>query len=235
MDAVLPTPSSPKRLSPQHLTVSLSRSTQVCRGTPRLHGLVLYIAGDDDGDVFIEVEKPGGPEELKLVRGAVPKPGPSEVVLRVEAAGVNRADILQRKGAYPPPEGASPVLGLEVAGSIAVIGSAVTEWAVGDPRLRADVGRRIRRVLSRRLEAMLTDPPRVQRDPSGRAAGGLFSPFGANVFIRGRLERGETFLVHGGSSGIGTAAIQIAREFGARVFATAGSRSKCEALRKARC
>ena len=176
---------------------------------------------------FIDMAGPGGPEVLKLATGPVPRPGPQEVLIRVAAAGVNRPDVLQRLGSYPPPSGASPVLGLEVSGTIAALGPAVSEWRAGDEVCALTPG-------GGYAEYCVAPAPHCLPVPSGLPlieAAGLpetFFTVWTNVFDRGRLKPGESFLVHGGSSGIGTTAIQLARAFGARVFATAGSPEKCE-------
>jgi putative PIG3 family NAD(P)H quinone oxidoreductase len=170
---------------------------------------------------------PGGPEVLTLATGPVPRPGPQDVLIRVAAAGINRPDVLQRMGSYPPPPGASPVLGLEVAGTIAVVGSEVSEWREGDDAVCALVAG------GGYAEYCLAPAPQCLPVPKGLSlieAAGLpetFFTVWSNVFDRARLRAGESFLVHGGSSGIGTTAIQLARACGARVFATAGSPEKC--------
>ena len=180
---------------------------------------------------FIDMAGPGGPEVLVLATGPVPQPGPGEVLIRVAAAGVNRPDVLQRTGSYPPPPGASPVLGLEVAGTIAALGPGVTEWRQGDTVCALVPG-------GGYAEYCVTPAPQCLPVPHGLSlieAAGLpetFFTVWSNVFDRGRLKPGESFLVHGGSSGIGTTAIQLARAFGARVFATAGSPEKCAVCRE---
>jgi putative PIG3 family NAD(P)H quinone oxidoreductase len=155
-------------------------------------------------------------------------PAPGEVLIRVAAAGVNRPDVLQRKGAYPPPPGASDLPGLEVAGTITALGDGVTEWRVGD---------RVCALLAGGGYATLCVAPAVQCLPipkamdfvTAAAVPETFFTVWTNVFDRGRLKAGETALFHGGSSGIGTTAIQLAAARGARVFATAGSDEKCRA------
>lgn len=176
---------------------------------------------------FIEMTGPGGPEVLRLAVGPVPEPGAQEVLIRVTAAGVNRPDVLQRVGSYPPPPGASPVLGLEVSGTIAALGPDLAEWRVGDAVCALAPG-------GGYAEYCVAPAPHCLPVPKGLSpvdAAGLpetFFTVWTNVFDRGRLKPGESFLVHGGSSGIGTTAIQLARAFGARVFATAGSPEKCK-------
>jgi putative PIG3 family NAD(P)H quinone oxidoreductase len=176
---------------------------------------------------FIEITQPGPPEVLRLAEGPTPAPGPGEVLIRVAAAGVNRPDLMQRAGKYPPPPGASPILGLEVAGTIAV---AVPDsgWREGD-RVCALVpgGGYAEYCLAPGVQCLP-----VPRGLSMEEAAGIpetFFTVWANVFQIGHLAAGERFLVHGGTSGIGTTAIQLARAFGATVFTTAGSEEKCRA------
>ncbi len=174
----------------------------------------------------IDMAAPGGPEVLTLATGPVPRPAAGEVLIRAAAAGVNRPDILQRTGNYPPPPGASSILGLEVSGTIAALGPGVTEWREGDPVCALVAG-------GGYAEYCVAPAPQCLPVPRGLSlisAAGLpetFFTVWSNVFDRGRLAAGESFLVHGGSSGIGTTAIQLAHAFGARVFATAGSPEKC--------
>ena len=168
----------------------------------------------------------GGPEVLTLAEAPVPEPGPGEVLIEVHAAGVNRPDIAQREGRYPPPPGASPILGLEVAGVIAALGPSVEGWRVGD-RVCALVNG------GGYAEFVTVPAPQCLPIPAGydfiRAAAipETFFTVWANLFERGKLARGETALIHGGTSGIGTTAIQLAHEFGATIYATAGSPEKC--------
>jgi putative PIG3 family NAD(P)H quinone oxidoreductase len=176
---------------------------------------------------FISFDAPGGPEVLRLAEGAMPSPGATEVVIQVAAAGVNRPDIQQRAGKYPPPPGASPVLGLEVAGTVASAG-ADSGWREGDVVCALTPG-------GGYAEYCLV--PGVQCLPAPRGlsleeAAGIpetYFTVWANVFQLGGLKAGERFLTHGGSGGIGTTAIQLAHAFGAKVFATAGSDAKCRA------
>jgi NADPH2:quinone reductase len=178
----------------------------------------------------IAMEVPGGPEVLVLATGPVPRPATGEVLIRVAAAGINRPDILQRTGNYPPPPGASPILGLEVSGTVAALGAEVTGWHEGDAVCALVAG-------GGYAEYCVAPAPQCLPVPKGVAlvdAAGLpetFFTVWTNVFDRGRLAAGESFLVHGGSSGIGTTAIQLAHVFGARVFATAGSPEKCAVCR----
>ena len=176
----------------------------------------------------VEISKPGPPEVLRAVERPDPTPGAGEVRIRVAAAGVNRPDILQRRGAYPPPPGASDLPGLEVAGVIDMLGSGVSDWHVGD---------RVCALLSGGGYATLCTAPAVQclpipggmDFPAAAAIPETFFTVWTNVFDRGRLRAGESALFHGGSSGIGTTAIQLAAARGSRVFATAGSDEKCRA------
>ncbi len=175
----------------------------------------------------ITVAAPGGPEVMKCTAVPVPAPGPGQVLIRVAAAGVNRPDLMQRAGAYPPPPGASALLGLEVAGTVAVLGDGVTGIAVGDEVCALTPG-------GGYAEYCVTPARHCLPLPRGydmvRAAAlpETYFTVWSNVFQRGRLAKGETFLVHGGSSGIGTTAIQLAHAFGARVLTTAGSPEKCK-------
>jgi NADPH2:quinone reductase len=175
---------------------------------------------------FIDMTGYGGPEVLTLAEGPVPRPGTGEVLIRVAAAGMNRGDLLQRTGNYPPPPGASPVLGLEVSGTIAAVGENVGDWREGQEVCALVAG-------GGYAEYCAAPAPQCLPVPRGlglveaAALPETFLTVWTNVFERGRLIPGESFLVHGGSSGIGTTAIQLARAFGVRVFATAGSVDKC--------
>ena len=178
----------------------------------------------------IEITRPGGPEVLVLTQRAVPVPGVGQILIRMEAAGVNRPDALQRAGAYAPPPGASDLPGLEGAGTVAAIGPGVTRWRVGDAVCALLPG-------GGYAEFTVTHQDHALRIPIGMGmceAAALCETYftvWTNVFMRGALKGGETFLVHGGTSGIGTTAIQLAKAFGARVFATAGSDEKCAICR----
>lgn len=176
----------------------------------------------------IEISAPGGPEVLRPCERPVPRPGHGQILIRVAHAGVNRPDALQRAGSYAPPPGASPLPGLEASGHVAALGPGVTGWRVGDAVCALLPG-------GGYAEYVVTPAAHALPVPAGmalRAAACLpetFFTVWSNVFMRGGLKAGERFLVHGGSSGIGTTAIQLARAFGARVFATAGSGAKCTA------
>ncbi len=168
----------------------------------------------------------GGPEVVHIENAPVPCPGPGQVLVRVAAAGVNRPDCMQRAGTYPPPPGATEIPGLEIAGRIVAVGGDVDERQIGDEICALVIS-------GGYAEYCVADAPLclpVPRPLSLTAAAGLpenyFTVFD-NVFTRGRLAAGETFLVHGGSSGIGSTAIQLAVQAGARVFATVGSPEKC--------
>ncbi len=176
----------------------------------------------------VEITRPGGPEVLALCQRPVPVPGAGQILIEVAFAGVNRPDALQRAGAYAPPPSASPLPGLEAAGRIAAVGPGVSGWQVGD-----QVGALLPG--GGYADYAVTSAAHALPVPKGmglREAACLpetFFTVWSNVFLRGGLKAGERFLVHGGSSGIGTTAIQLARQFGARVFATAGSDEKCAA------
>ncbi|OFW15788.1 MAG: NAD(P)H-quinone oxidoreductase [Acidobacteria bacterium RIFCSPLOWO2_12_FULL_67_14] len=179
----------------------------------------------------VEIAEPGGPEVLRLVERPDPRPAAGEVLIAVSAAGINRPDVLQRRGRYPPPEGASDLPGLEVAGTVEAVGAGVTSWRVGD---------RVCALLSGGGYATKCVAPAAQCLPipspldivAAAAVPETFFTVWTNVFERGRLQADESFLVHGGTSGIGTTAIQLAAARGARVFATAGSDEKCRACEK---
>ena len=174
----------------------------------------------------VEIARPGGPEVLVPTRRPVPIPGPGEILIAVRAAGVNRPDVVQREGRYPPPPGASDLPGLEVAGTVAALGEGARRFEVGDAGLRARGRRRLRRVL-RGAGGAGAARPRGLTFVEAAAIPETFFTVWTNVFERGRLAAGESILVQGGSGGIGTAAIQLAAARGARVFTTAGGPEKC--------
>jgi len=178
----------------------------------------------------IGIKSPGGPEVLVPEQRDVPQPAADEVLIKVAAAGVNRPDVAQRQGVYPPPPGASDIPGLELAGEIAAIGSAVKRWAVGDRVMALVSGGGYAEYCIAHVTHILpvSGLPMVE----AAAVPETFFTVWHNVFERGALKEGETLLVHGGSSGIGTTAIQLAKHFGARVIVTAGSDDKCEACIK---
>jgi putative PIG3 family NAD(P)H quinone oxidoreductase len=176
----------------------------------------------------VDIASPGGPEQLRIVQAPLPRPGEGEVLIRVEAAGVNRPDIQQRKGLYPPPEDASPVLGLEVAGQVIALGESVTILHPGDRVCALVNGGGYAEYCLAPAVQCLPWPVGYDAVKAGAVPETFFTVW-ANLFGPGRLAAGETVLIHGGSSGIGTTAIQLARAFGARVIATAGSAEKCHA------
>ena len=176
----------------------------------------------------IAISQPGGPLVLKPEERRVPVPIKAEILIRVRAAGVNRPDVLQRKGAYPPPSGASDLPGLEVAGEVAAVGPDATRWRVGDQVCALTPGGGYAEYVKVHESNALPIPAGFTFTEAAALPETFFTVW-HNVFERGGLKSGETLLVHGGSSGIGTTAIQLAKAFGARVIATAGSREKCEA------
>ena len=177
---------------------------------------------------YVAATAAGGPEVLEVAACAVPRPAADEVLIRVHAAGVNRPDVMQRMGLYPPPPGASPILGLEVAGEVVAVGTDVRDVAIGE---------RVCALTNGGGYAEYCTAPSAQCLPWPRGFDAIraaalpetFFTVWANLMIHGRLARGESVLVHGGTSGIGTVAIQLARACGARVYATAGTDAKCEA------
>ena len=179
----------------------------------------------------ITIKSPGGPEMLVPEERSVPAPGPSELLVKVRAAGVNRPDVMQRKGQYPPPPGAPDIPGLEIAGEVIAAGDKVSRWRVGDKVCALVAG-------GGYAEYCLADEATALPVPTGfsfveaAALPETFMTVWHNVFERGGLKAGETLLVHGGSSGIGTTAIMLAKAFGARVIVTAGSPEKGAACRK---
>jgi NADPH2:quinone reductase len=178
--------------------------------------------------IAIEIAKAGGPEVLQPVERPIPQPGPGDVLIRVAAAGVNRPDVMQRKGAYPPPPDASDLPGLEVAGLIEHVGSGVTEWRGGDAVCALVAGGGYAEYCVAPAAQCLPIPNGLDM-VSAAAIPETFFTVWTNVFERGRLLTGEIALFHGGASGIGTSAIQLATARGARVLVTAGSDDKCRA------
>jgi NADPH:quinone reductase len=179
----------------------------------------------------IELKTPGGPENLVPGSRPTPKPGKGEVLIKVAAAAINRPDVLQRQGKYPPPPGAPDTLGLDVAGTVVAVGGDVSWPKVGDQICALLAG-------GGYAEYAVAPAPQCMPVPKGFSMAEAASlpetyfTVWTNVFDRGRLQPGEVFLVHGGASGIGTTAIQLAKALGARVFATAGSAEKCAACEK---
>lgn len=179
----------------------------------------------------IEIETPGGPEVLKPVTRPVPEIGENEVLIKTAIAGVNRPDCLQRMGGYPPPAGASDIPGLEVAGEIVAAGSKVSSEHIGKEVMALVPGGGYAEYVNVDMNNTLTIPKGLSIEEAGAIPETFFTVW-HNVFQRGGLLPGETFLVHGGTSGIGTTAIQLAKAFGATVIATAGTDDKCDACIK---
>ncbi len=176
----------------------------------------------------VEITSPGGPDVLKLTERPIPEPGNGQVILKVAYAGVNRPDALQRAGAYDPPPGASDLPGLEASGEVVAIGSGVEGIAIGDQVCALLPGGGYAEYVATPAAHCLPVPDGMGMKEAACLPETFFTVW-SNVFTRGGLKAGERFLVHGGSSGIGTTAIQLASAFGARVFATAGSDEKCAA------
>jgi NADPH:quinone reductase len=176
----------------------------------------------------VVTEGSGGPDVLKVVQRPVPRPGDGEILVRVKAAGVNRPDVLQRQGGYPPPPGATDILGLEVAGEVVAVGPSARHFSVGQPAMALVPGGGYAEYAVVHESNALPIPPGLSYEEAGAIPETYFTVW-TNVFDRGRLQAGETFLVHGGTSGIGTTAIQLAEAFGAKVIATAGTQDKCDA------
>jgi len=176
----------------------------------------------------VAISKPGGPLVLKAEQRPVPAPGSGEILIKVRAAGVNRPDVLQRRGVYPPPKGASDLPGLEVAGEVAALGAEAPRWQVGDAVCALTPGGGYAEYSVVHESNALPVPTGLSFNEAAAVPETFFTVW-HNVFQRGGLKAGETLLVHGGSSGIGTTAIQLAEAFGATVIATAGSEEKCAA------
>jgi NADPH:quinone reductase len=174
----------------------------------------------------MEISDPGGPDVLKPCSVPVPVPGHGQIIIRVAYAGVNRPDALQRAGAYAPPPTASPLPGLEASGTVVALGQGVTRWRVGDLVTALLPGGGYAEYVATPATQALPIPKGVSMRDAACLPETCFTVW-SNIVMRGRLQAGERFLVHGGSSGIGTTAIQIASALGARVFATAGSDEKC--------
>jgi NADPH2:quinone reductase len=178
----------------------------------------------------IGIKAPGGPEMLVPEERAVPTPGDGDILVKVAACGVNRPDVMQRQGLYPPPPGAPDIPGLEIAGEVVALGANAKRWKLGDRVMALVVGGGYAEYCLAQANHALPvgSLPMVE----AAAVPETFMTVWHNVFERGALKAGETLLVHGGSSGIGTTAIQLGKAFGARVIVTAGSAEKCEACRK---
>jgi NADPH2:quinone reductase len=179
----------------------------------------------------IEITEPGGPEVLRATRRPVPDPARGEVLIQVEAAGVNRPDVMQRRGQYPPPPGASDIPGLEIAGTIVRVGPSVTRWRVGDRVCALVAGGGYAEYCIAPAPQCLPIPANLDA-VSAAAIPETFFTVWTNVFQRGALKPGERLLVHGGTSGIGTTAIQLAHALESIVYATAGTDAKCAACRR---
>jgi len=175
---------------------------------------------------YIAVSHPGPPDVLELAVGPMPETGDNDVLIEVAAAGVNRPDVFQRLGKYPPPPGASPILGLEVAGRVSKVGRDVSQWKTGDAVCALVAGGGYAEYCAAPAVQCLPIPDSLSPVQAAAVPETFFTVW-TNVFQRGRLQPGETLLVHGGASGIGTTAIQLAAAIGARVFATVGSAEKC--------
>ena len=181
--------------------------------------------------IAIAITKPGGPDVLQPIDVQVPRPAPREVLIRVTAAGVNRPDLMQREGKYPPPPGASDIPGLEVSGTVASCGPGAARWREGDEVCALVSGGGYAEYCVAPDVQCLPIPSTVDLVSAAGMPETFFTVW-TNVFDRGRLRAGESFLVHGGASGIGTAAGQMTRAFGARVLATAGPDDKCVACER---
>jgi NADPH:quinone reductase len=179
----------------------------------------------------IAIREPGGPQVLTPESRPVPKPEASEVLIKVAAAGVNRPDVMQRMGLYPPPPGATDIPGLEIAGNVVARGPDVTRWKDGDQVMALVIGGGYGEYCVAHESHALPVPSGLSAIEAAAIPETFFTVW-YNMFERARLAAGETALIHGGSSGIGTTAIQLAKAFGARVIVTAGSAKKCEACQK---
>ncbi|HMQ39763.1 MAG TPA: NAD(P)H-quinone oxidoreductase [Paracoccus sp. (in: a-proteobacteria)] len=177
----------------------------------------------------VEISEPGAPEVLRLTSRPVPMPGHDQIVIRLEWAGVNRPDVAQRQGTYAPPPGASDLPGLEGAGKVVAVGRGVTRWKPGDRVCALLPGGGYAEYVACHQSHALPVPEGMSLREAAALPETAFTTW-SNIVMRGGLQAGERFLVHGGSSGIGTMAIQIARALGARVWATAGSDEKCAAI-----
>jgi putative PIG3 family NAD(P)H quinone oxidoreductase len=176
----------------------------------------------------VGISKPGGPEVLLPETRPVPVPGQGEILVKVKAAGVNRPDVAQRSGSYPPPPGASDLPGLEISGEVAAVGPGATRHKVGDTVMSLVAGGGYAQYCIAQDAQAMAVPPSLSIEEAGALPETLMTVW-HNVFERGALQKGETLLIHGGSSGIGTMAIQLAKAFGAKVIVTVGSQDKAEA------
>jgi len=201
---------------------------QVCPPNLQQHERSKRMASVPDTMTAVEISQPGGPEVLVARSVPTPKPGAGQILVKVAAAGVNRPDVQQRIGAYPPPAGHSQLPGLEVAGTVAAVGGSGGRWQVGDTVCALVNGGGYAEYAIAEDTVALPIPGGLNMVQAAAVPETFFTVWN-NVFERGRLAAGEWFLVHGGSSGIGTTAFQLAKAFGAKVIATAGSADKCKA------
>jgi NADPH2:quinone reductase len=176
----------------------------------------------------VGMSAPGGAEVLMLEQRAVPTPNQNELLIKVATAGINRGDVVQRRGSYPPPPGASDILGLEVAGEVVATGKGATRFRIGDKVMSLVTGGGYAQYCAAHETHTFPIPPGIDMIAAASIPE-TFMTVWHNVFQRGALQPGETLLIHGGSSGIGITAIQIAKAFGAKVVVTAGSKEKCDA------
>tara|TARA_R110001592_G_scaffold317293_1_gene594021 strand:+ start:1030 stop:2031 length:1002 start_codon:yes stop_codon:yes gene_type:complete len=176
----------------------------------------------------VEIAEPGGPEQLRITTRPVPAPAKGEVLIRVAAAGVNRPDVVQRLGHYAPPEGVTDIPGLEVSGTVATLGDGVEGWKIGDTLCALVAGGGYGEYVCAPTEQCLPVPKGLSMVEAAALPETFFTVW-TNLYERGDLKPGETLMVHGGTSGIGTTAIQVASQLGAKVIATAGSAEKCQA------
>src|SRR5437764_8442412 len=179
----------------------------------------------------IGISKPGGPEVLLPETRAVPSPGAGEILIKVAGAGVNRPDVAQRSGSYPPPPGASDLPGLEVSGEVVALGTGTVRHKLGDKVMSLVAGGGYAQYCIAQDGQAMTVPPQLTLAEAGALPQTLMTVW-HNVFERGALKPGETLLIHGGSSGIGTLAIQLAKAFGSKVIVTVGSQDKADACTK---
>ena len=179
----------------------------------------------------VGISKPGGPEVLLPETRSVPVPGPGEILVKVSAAGVNRPDVAQRSGAYPPPPGASDLPGLEIAGEVVALGAGASKHKLGDKVMSLVAGGGYAQYCIAQDAQAMAVPPALSMQEAGAIPETLMTVW-HNVFERGGLKPGETLLIHGGSSGIGTMAIQLAKAFGSKVIVTVGSKDKADACIK---
>ncbi|OLP45565.1 NAD(P)H-quinone oxidoreductase [Rhizobium oryziradicis] len=180
---------------------------------------------------YIDVSSPGGPDVMRVVDGPLPLVRAGEVLVKVEAVGINRPDVAQRQGSYPPPKDASPVMGLEVAGTVAAVGEGVQDFAIGDKVCGLANGGGYAEYCLLPVGQTLPWPKGYDAIKAAAVPETFFTVW-ANLFQMAGVTEGETVLIHGGTSGIGTTAIQLAKAFGADVFTTAGSADKCAACEK---